>query len=185
MTASTLLAFSAQPADRAFLRALASGDARAVRALYDAHARYVAGVLFRLLPTRDDEALDDLVQETFLAALGAIDSVETPEALRGFLATIAVRKAIRTLSKRRRHRVLNGFFSLFGATQSDPRTREPADDLLDSLARLPEDLRVPWVLARVEDWTLPEVAKACAMSLATTKRRIALAEEHLKRRLAP
>lgn len=169
------------PADSAFLRELAAGDPQAVRHLYEAHARYVAGVLSRLL--RADHEIDDLIQETFLTALDSIHSVEKPESLRAFLATIAVRKALRTLAKRRRRRVLFGFFALFGATHSDPRAQAPADDLRESLQHLPEELRVPWVLARVEDWTLQEVAKACAMSLATTKRRLALADERLRGRL--
>ena len=43
---------------------------------------------------------------------------------------------------------------------------------------------MPWTLARVEELTLPEVAAACEVSLATIKRRIALADERLQRRLA-
>jgi DNA-directed RNA polymerase specialized sigma24 family protein len=48
---------------------------------------------------------------------------------------------------------------------------------------LPGKLRVPWVLNRIADETLPEVATLCDTSLATVKRRIAEAEKRLKRRL--
>lgn len=167
-------------AERDALRALARGDATAVRAFYDAHASYVAGVLFRVLGA--DPELDDLVQETFLSALDVMDTVENAASVRGFLATIAVRKALRLASKRRRRRTLFGFFALFGPTRSDPRATAAAEDLLEALERLPADLRMPWVLARAYDFTLPEVAKACAISLATTKRRIAQAEERLRGR---
>jgi DNA-directed RNA polymerase specialized sigma24 family protein len=39
------------------------------------------------------------------------------------------------------------------------------------------------VLSRIADESLPDVAVACDASLATVKRRIAEAEERLKRRL--
>lgn len=181
ISSSQLAGCPVDAADASFLRALAAGEPRAVRTLYDTHARYIAGVLHRLL--RADQDVDDLLQETFLAALDAIHTVDKPQSLRAFLATIAVRKALRTLVKRRRRRALFAFFALFGAPHSDPNVQAPAEDLCESLQLLPEDLRVPWILARVEDWTLPEVAKACGASLATTKRRIALAEDRLQQRL--
>ncbi|MFO0663166.1 MAG: RNA polymerase sigma factor [Polyangiaceae bacterium] len=165
------------------LRAIARGDATAVRDFYDAHASYVAGVLFRVLGA--DAELDDLVQETFLSALDVLHTVENAASVRGFLATIAVRKALRLVSKRRRRRTLFGVFALFGATRSDPRATAAAEDLLEALERLPTDLRMPWILARTYDFTLPEVAKACAISLATTKRRIAQAEERMRGRFEP
>src|SRR5436190_514218 len=68
---------------------------------------------------------------------------------------------------------------------SDPRDRLPVDELYDALDRLPPDLRVPWVLARIEQSTLPEVARICEISLATVKRRIADADARIERRLAP
>ena len=66
---------------------------------------------------------------------------------------------------------------------SDPRDRAPVDELYDALSRVPADLRIPWVLHRVEHLSLPETAQACEVSLATVKRRIAEAEERLERRL--
>lgn len=66
---------------------------------------------------------------------------------------------------------------------SDPRDRQPVDELYEELERLSPDLRIPWTLHRVEQLTLPETARACELSLATVKRRIAEAEERLERRL--
>ena len=151
--------------DVAQWNALLRGEEAAVRAFYGEHARYVAGVLTRLL--QRDQDLDDLVQETFLSALAGLSSLERSSSVRAFLATIAVRKALRLQSLRRRRRRLLSLFSFFGASESNPRTLEPAEAVVDALARLPRDLREPWVLSRIEDWTLPEVAAACRVSLAT------------------
>jgi RNA polymerase sigma-70 factor (ECF subfamily) len=44
------------------------------------------------------------------------------------------------------------------------------------LDRMPTDLRIAWMLRRVEGLALAEVASACDRSLATVKRRIAAAD---------
>jgi len=46
---------------------------------------------------------------------------------------------------------------------------------------LPPQQRVPFVLRYVEELNLVEVAQACGVSLATTKRRIARARQRLVR----
>jgi RNA polymerase sigma-70 factor (ECF subfamily) len=75
--------------------------------------------------------------------------------------------------------------ALFAPRASDPRDRAPVDELYDALSRVPADLRIPWVLHRVERLSLPETAAACEVSLATVKRRIADAEARIERRLGP
>jgi RNA polymerase sigma-70 factor (ECF subfamily) len=126
--------------------------------------------------------VDDLVQETFLEALKGIGALEDAGAARAWLVTIAVRRA-RTLLARRRRRAFFAFWAKDYAPQaSDPRDRQPVDELYDMLGRLPEELRIPWVLHRVEQLSLPETAAACEVSLATVKRRIADAEERLSTR---
>ena len=157
------------------------GDDEAFTVLYQRHARYVAGVVYRILGS--DADVDDVVQETFLDARAGLASLADARALRGWLVTIAVRRVHRLLRRRRRRALL--FFGLVDTSprSSDPRDRQPADDLYDALERLPPDLRLPWTLARVEELTLPEVAEACEVSLATVKRRIAEAEERIARRL--
>ena len=66
---------------------------------------------------------------------------------------------------------------------SDPRDRQAVDELYEALDGLAADVRIPWVLHRVEQMTLPEAAEACEISLATVKRRIKEADERLERRL--
>ena len=42
-------------------------------------------------------------------------------------------------------------------------------------------LRVPWILHHIEGESLPEVARLCGVSLATVKRRVAGADERIRR----
>jgi RNA polymerase sigma-70 factor (ECF subfamily) len=66
---------------------------------------------------------------------------------------------------------------------SDPSSLRRVDDLYEALNTLPLSLRTPWILHVIEGETLPDVAKMCDLSLATTKRRIAEAETKVNRRL--
>jgi len=161
----------------------ASGASREVdfEAIYAKHARYIAGVVHRLMG--DDGELDDIVQETFVDAIEGLKRLIDRLAVRAWLVTVAVRRTRRVLARRRR-RMMFAFWTVdFAARASDPRDRAAVDDLYDALARVPADLRIPWVLHRVEHLSLPETAAACEVSLATVKRRIADAEERLERRL--
>jgi RNA polymerase sigma-70 factor (ECF subfamily) len=72
-------------------------------ALFRAHGRYVANVAFRLLG-RDSE-VDDVVQDVFLEAASGLHSIRDPGAVRGWLATIAVRVVSRKLRWRRVRRL--------------------------------------------------------------------------------
>lgn len=152
-------------------------------AIYAAHARYVAGVVHRLMG--NDGELDDVVQDTFLDALDGLAALRDAGAVRAWLVTVAVRRTRRVLARRRRRAAFAFLFVGFGATVSDPRVRQPVDELYDELGRLPEDLRIPWTLHRIEAFKLDDAARACEVSLATVKRRIAEAEARLERRLGP
>lgn len=152
--------------------------------LYAKHARYIVGVVHRILGGREMGEVDDIVQETFLDAFEGIAKIEDPVSARAWLVTVAVRRTRRFLARRRRRALFMFWAKDFAPRASDPRDRQPVDDLYDALERIPEDVRIPWVLHRVEQLSLPETATICEVSLATVKRRIADAEARLERRLA-
>src|SRR2546428_2424037 len=68
-------------------------------ALFRSYSRYVASIALRLLG-RDDE-IDDIVQEVFVVAMHGLRKLREPNAIRGWLATVAVRIARRKLRRRR------------------------------------------------------------------------------------
>jgi RNA polymerase sigma-70 factor (ECF subfamily) len=161
--------------------AVPSGHTIAFESLYAAHARYVAGVVYRVMGS--DPEIDDIVQETFIDAIAGLERLEDPGAVRAWLVTVAVRRTRRTLGRRRRRALFLTWIAWSSPRASDPHDRRAADELYDALARIPEDLRIPWTLHRIEQMSLPQTADACEVSLATVKRRIADAEERLTRRL--
>lgn len=148
----------------------------------------VNGLAFRLLG-RDSET-DDLVQDSFVQALGALDKLNEPQAFASWLASIVVR----TTSKLLRRRKLMTRFGLRRTT--DPvdidamiGNSAPPDEAAELRAiyrivdDLPVKLRVPFLLRRVEGMALEEIAEHTECSLATTKRRIAEAESLFQRML--
>lgn len=167
--------------DARLVELVRGGDARAFTTLYHRHARYLAGVVFRLTGREPD--VDDVLQETFLDAVGAIHQLRDPAGLRSWLAAIAVRRVHKRLSRRRRLRFLERAVELVAPKASDPHDQRRVDELYEVLETLAADVRVPWTLHHVEGETLPEVAALCGVSLATVKRRIADAEARIARRL--
>jgi RNA polymerase sigma-70 factor (ECF subfamily) len=155
------------------------GDEQAFSLIFHRHARYLAGVAFRL--TGDDSAVDDLVQETFIAAYRGLGKMRDPGQLRPWLVTIAVRRARRHVGKLSRARKGRAEIARHAPRFGDARDKERIDELYEVLDRVPAKYRIPWVLSRVEGMTLNEVADACGWSVATIKRRIAQAEIRLKR----
>lgn len=155
------------------------GDDQAFAAIYKRHARYVAGVAYRILGADGD--VDDVVQETFVDAANGIRRIEDPARLRGWLARIAVRRVHRRLARRARSRWLGLELAFLGRSVSEPRDRDRVDALYETLDKISPKLRVPWVLSQIEGESLPDVARLCGVSLATVKRRVAKAEERIRR----
>ena len=169
-------------ADDATLVAQAiDGNERAFALLYKRHARYVAGIAYRLLGS--DADLDDVVQEAFVDASRALASLDDPAGLRPWLARIVVRRIYKRLARRRHFRWLLGAVEHVAPRVSDPAQREPVMALYRVLETMTPKLRVPWTLHVVEGQTLPEVAANCETSLATIKRRVTEASAMIERRL--
>ena len=173
---------SAVVADDATLVARArEGDEHAFANLYRRHARYVAGIAYRLLG--NDSEVDDVMQEAFCDAAGALRSLDDPGGFRAWIARITVRRVHKRIGRKRRWQWLVGAAEEVTPTTSDPRTRQRVAELYDALHTLPAKLRVPWILHVIEGETLPDVAGLCEVSLATAKRRIAEASARVDRRL--
>lgn len=153
--------------------------------LFAEHSRFVAAVVLRVLG-RDHE-VDDVVQEVFLDALVGVPKVRTPAAIRGWLKTVAVRKAYRHLRKRR----VRAFFGLdhpscyehLPATGCGPEERALLSRVYHMLDQISVSERLAWTLRYVEGEQVEAVAALCGCSLATVKRRIAAASAALERML--
>jgi RNA polymerase sigma-70 factor (ECF subfamily) len=156
-----------------------------MQGLYAFHSGYVAGLAFKLLGRSHE--VDDLVQDVFLAALTGLGALREPRAVRGWLATLTVRLAGRKLRRRK----VAAFFSFddgqgheVQAPGATAEQRTLLHQVYAQLHRLPVDQRIAWTLHHVEGETLEAVATLCRCSLATAKRRIAAAHQHLEEALS-
>jgi len=171
----------AVPDDATLVAQAVAGNERAFTLLYRRHARYVAGVVYRLLGS--DADLDDVMQETFCDAAAALGSLREPSRPRPWLARIAVHRVYARLARRRRSRWLLGATTVLAPKVSDPAERERVVALYEILERLAPKVRTPWVLHVIGGESLPDVAAVCEVSLATVKRRVAEAEQAVQRGL--
>lgn len=151
--------------------------------VYRRYASYVAAVAHRLLG-RDPE-VDDTVQEVFLVAIRGLSGVRDPNAVKSWLASIAVRVARRKLRLRRMRAFLFGTLdpSLrpgLGGPVASPEHHALLKRVGHMLDSLPANHRIAWTLRHVQDERLESVATLCGCSLATAKRWIAAAEQAIE-----
>jgi RNA polymerase sigma-70 factor (ECF subfamily) len=143
-------------------------------ALHEAHVRRV--LLHVLGP---DAELADLVQEVFVVAMGSLERLADPRALRGWLGSIAVFTARARVRKRARARLCQ----LMPEGELPEVEQEPLAPEVDEalrattrvLDRMPQDDRLLFVRRFVEGMELAEIAKVDEVSLSTIKRRLSRA----------
>jgi RNA polymerase sigma-70 factor (ECF subfamily) len=174
------------PSDAALVVAARAGEVWAREALFRRHAVAANRLALRLLG-RDHE-VEDVVQDAYVIVLGGLDRLQDPQAFGSFLAGVIVRRVRRVIWRRRLARRLG---LIPGAEPIDLGVLLAPDAPADVVAELrsiyavvdelPADERVALLLRRVEGVPLEEVARLCNCSTATAKRRIAAAEQRLRR----
>ena len=171
------------PTDAVLVEAARAGERWAQEALFLRHARMVGGLVFRVHPARVD--LDDLVQDTFVAAFESLKSLKNPQAFAAWVGSLA----IRITHKRLRRRRIAARLGLGSSEEVDwdeiiaptcpPDVAAELREIYTILAAFPTGERIALLLRKVEGMSLEEVAAATETSLATAKRRIAAAEDRL------
>jgi RNA polymerase sigma factor (sigma-70 family) len=145
--------------------------------LLDDHAAEVMGVLRGAVGRTD---ADDCFQETFLAALRAYPSLKDSENLRGWLLTIAHRKAID-------HHRANGRRPVPVAETAEVAVEaaEPADDgIWELVGALPPKQRAAVALRYACDLPHAEIAAALGCSPEAARRSLHEGMKRLREELA-
>jgi RNA polymerase sigma-70 factor (ECF subfamily) len=140
----------------------------------------VNGLAFRLLGR--DADLDDVVQESFVQALRGLDGLSDREAFSGWLCSIVVGTAHKALRRRRLLQRLGLRRTLpldperVVARVAPPEIAAELRAIYCVVDSMPPSLRIVFILRRVEERALPEIASLVGVSLATVKRRLTAAE---------
>ena len=167
--------------DAELVRAVAHGDEHALARVWERYARDVRTAVRSSLGA--DPAVDDLVQEVFVAFYRGAGRMENPRALRAYLLGIAMRAtAFEIRTRRRRFRWLR-----LTATGSLPEpeamtesgSRDALVVLRQVLQKVREVPRMAFELRYVSDLSPPEVAVALGLSEARARRAITEARERV------
>jgi RNA polymerase sigma-70 factor (ECF subfamily) len=176
----------AVPDDATLVAGAQQGDRWAEEALYRRHVGYVAGMVSRLLGGASEA--EDVVQDTFALGLDRLATLRDPSAVRAWLAQIAVSQVRRRLRRTKLLTRLGLHPSLdhlqlesLAVEEADAETRAELTRLGTALAKLPTDDRLVWMLRHVQGEPLKEIARLCACSLATVKRRLIAASNELQK----
>ena len=151
--------------------------------LLDAHARDVHRFLIATVGSTD---ADDVYQETWLAALRAYRGLTDVSNLRGWLFTIAHRKAIdHARARARRATPVAEPGDLPEAPASEGVAVAPQDDLWAAVAALPDKQRTAVALRFIADSAYAEIASAMEISEPAARRNVheglkRLREEHAR-----
>lgn len=169
--------------DVSLVRRARTGDREAFDALVRLHFERVYTVMFRI--TRSHEDAEDLAQEAFVRAFGALSSYREEASFSTWVQRIAVHLAIAHQKKRRR------LGPLVAIEDADPVACERAPggrtELVQALSRaldeLPPRLRAAIVLRSLEERDYDEMAKILGVRPATARTHVMQARKRIVRRL--
>ncbi|MEW6073538.1 MAG: RNA polymerase sigma factor [Planctomycetota bacterium] len=177
------------PAEEEALVARArGGEPAAFDALVRAHYARIRSTAFHLLGNPEDA--EDLAQECFVRAHGALRWYRGEAGLFAWLRTILVHLA-RDRFRRERRRPAPG--PLSGAAEPavdrgplvEAGARELVQLVAEGLRRLPDPLRIAFVLRALDGLDYEEVARATGVRPATARTQVMKARRALERFLGP
>ena len=173
--------------DEALVAACGVGDRAALGGLFDRHHEAVLRFVTRLTGAGADD-VDDIVQDTFLAARSAASRFRGGSAVRTWLLGIAANVARHAARSRGRRRALvDAASTLAPEGVPFPDAWAQRSELRDAVVRaiddLPHDLRTVFVLCDLEELPGAEVAFALGIPEGTVYRRRHDARRALRDRL--
>lgn len=180
----------AGPDDRTLVAASQRGDQAAFGEIVRRYQRAVHRLAWSL--TRSAADADDLAQETFVRAWGAIGRFEPGQPLFPWLARIVTNQAF-SLFRTRRRRPETSIDALLEAGQQWGVDDDPADHsanserdahLRECFDELAPEHQAVLALRAVQDLSYDEIARALEVPVGTVMSRLSRARAELRRRLA-
>lgn len=152
--------------ERARVRGAQRGSASDLEELFRAH--WPRAYRAAYLVTHDAAAAEDIAQESFLAAIRALDRFDRRRPFGPWLHRIAVNRAIDWT----RARKLRAEVELHESLHAPDPERLPRDELLAALARLPPEHRAVIVMRHLLEFTPGEIAEALDVPRGTVNSRL-------------
>jgi RNA polymerase sigma-70 factor, ECF subfamily len=167
----------AEPTDAALAASAAGGDAGAFEELVRRHYAAVWRVAF--LSVREEMAAEELTQDTFLRAYGALAGWRGDASLRTWLATICRRLCIDRARRRQLDMVNAPDLEALAGSSSETEALADRFDLQAALDRLPADDREAFLLVHHYGYSSFEAATLLEVPASTVRSRVARARLRL------
>jgi RNA polymerase sigma-70 factor, ECF subfamily len=175
---------------------LQAGDREEFARMVDAYSARIYRLGLRMLNTEQDA--EEVLQNTFLNAMLNLPRFEERSSLETWLYRIAANEALMLIRKRRPEVSMDQEGGPDDFDQIRPRdfadwSALPEDQLLDeearrtldeAVGRLPDPLRVVFVLRDIEDLSIKETAEALGLTEVNVKTRLLRARMRLREELA-
>jgi RNA polymerase sigma-70 factor, ECF subfamily len=152
--------------ERAHVREAQRGSVPDLEALFRTH--WPRAFRAAYLVTHDAAAAEDIAQESFLAALRALDRFDRRRPFGPWLHRIVVNRAIDWT----RARKLRSEVELMDTVEAPAPSRPPREDVLAALARLAPEQRAVVVMRYLLEFTPGEIAEALGLPRGTVNSRL-------------
>jgi RNA polymerase sigma-70 factor, ECF subfamily len=167
----------AEPTDAALAASAADGDTSAFEMLVRRHYAAVWRVAF--LFVRDEAAAEELTQDTFLRAHGALAGWRGDSSLRTWLATICRRLCIDRVRRKQLETVIAPDLEAMAGSTSETEALADRFDLQAALDQLPDDEREAFLLVHHYGYSSSETATLVGVPASTVRSRVGRARLRL------
>lgn len=185
-------AFVTNELDRADMKRLADGRDAALNDLMERHGQKLFRYLIRCLQNEEDAA--DLSQETFVRIYQNRGKFDSQQTFSTWLYAIASNLVHDRYRWRKRHPQMSldaademNFSETLPEQKPLPdeniQAVERADEIRRAVAGLPDELRVPLILAEYEERSQAEIGEILGCTAKAVETRIYRARQHLRERL--
>ncbi|MFN8374721.1 MAG: RNA polymerase sigma factor [Anaerolineae bacterium] len=174
------------PTDEEYALGVQKGQLSDLTALVERHHHSLVGFLYRM--TGGDRALaEDLVQETFLRVMHAIQHYQYPRPFKPWLYAIATNIARDTFKRAENRRAADMPDDEHLVSDERPEEALVEGDeeriVAQALARLPEHQREVVILRYYQELSLAEIAEALDIPVGTVKSRLSIGLDRLRQML--
>jgi RNA polymerase sigma-70 factor (ECF subfamily) len=167
--------------DNSLIAAIKAGDEASFRLLYRRHTPRLLQLVLRFVGGTVDDA-EDVLQETWIAAIAALDGFRHDATFRTWLTGIAINRCRALLRKR-------GRWTELGDDDAIATTRASLGaeriDLERAIALLPAGYRAVVILHDVDGYTHEEIAHLLGVATGTSKAQLFHARRALRALLEP
>ena len=163
------------------LRAVAAGEAAAVRQMLDTTGPVVYGFVYPRVGG-DEAVAEDIVQETYVEAVRSAGTFAGRAALSTWLCTIARRRIARHFERERRRAVVESGLVAVADDDGDVAF-ERRDEIARALGRLPAVHRQVLVMKYLDDLSVAEIATELDRSAVQVQSLLQRARDGLRRSL--